>query len=299
MLKRQPGPGQGQVSPREPAQVRRSAASRPVRVQARAQVTPLGRAAQGQVQRPPVPAQARRPPMRAPALAREQPASVLGPPACRRSAGSVPRVHLHQPQAARLAGLAQAVGGRSRQGQQGQAAGPATPSRPKTPPQPKPRPVQATRPVRSSALVRPPGRVWEAGRRQQAQEWRSAQARVRARPQPSVWCATRPPRSARQPASQAFAPRPQRAPPAAGWTRRCPDHFDGRATPPSAGAIQACRNRRWPLRPCLRSWARSCCARCSKRRNPAPPGCAGARTEGLPSIGFAAWWLPLTTGSRS
>jgi hypothetical protein len=21
--------------------------------------------------------------------------------------------------------------------------------------------------------------------------------------------------------------------------------------------------------------------------------------EGLPSIGFAAWWLPLTTGSRS
>ncbi|NYG31778.1 hypothetical protein BDD16_000764 [Sphaerotilus montanus] len=25
----------------------------------------------------------------------------------------------------------------------------------------------------------------------------------------------------------------------------------------------------------------------------------GAETEGLPSIGFAAWWLPLTTGSRS
>ncbi len=112
-------------------------------------------------------------------------------------------------------------------------------------------------------------------------------------------CAARPPPPAGRPASPASAPRSPRPPPATGWTARCRARHGGRARLPSAGAIRACRNRRWPRRPGLRSRARSCCALCSRKRNPAPPGCAEAWTEGLPSIGFAAWWLPLTTGSRS
>ena len=115
----------------------------------------------------------------------------------------------------------------------------------------------------------------------------------------SAACATPPPRPARPLVSRVSGPRSRRQRPGTGSTGRCPGRRGGHATRPSAGAIRACRSRRWPLRPLPRPRARSCCDQCSKRRNPAPPGCVGAETEGLPSIGFAAWWLPLTTGSRS